>query len=39
VLGPLFEPIETRRDDHQTPMGGSQKFQFSRFQRVYDRSA
>jgi len=34
VLGPSFELIETRRHDHQTPMGGSQKFQFSRFQRV-----
>ena len=34
VLGPSFELIETRRHDHQTPMGGSQKFQFSRFQRA-----
>jgi SAM-dependent methyltransferase len=34
VLGPSFELIETRRHDHQTPVGGSQKFQFSRFQRV-----
>jgi len=34
VLGPSFELIETRRHAHQTPMGGSQKFQFSRFQRV-----
>jgi SAM-dependent methyltransferase len=34
VLGPSFRLIETRRDDHHTPMGGSQKFQFSRFQRV-----
>jgi SAM-dependent methyltransferase len=33
-LGPSFELIETRRDDHQTPMGGNQRFQFSRFQRV-----
>ena len=33
VLGPSFVLIETRRDDHQTPMGGNQKFQFSRFQR------
>jgi SAM-dependent methyltransferase len=38
VLGSSFELIETRRHDHQTPMGGNQKFQFSRFQRVYDRS-
>jgi SAM-dependent methyltransferase len=35
MLGPSFELIETRRHDHQTPMGGSQKFQFSRFQRVH----
>jgi SAM-dependent methyltransferase len=35
VLGPSFELIETRRHDHQTPMGGSQKFQFSRFQRAH----
>jgi SAM-dependent methyltransferase len=34
VLGPSFELIDTRRHDHQTPMGGSQKFQFSRFRRV-----
>jgi 2-polyprenyl-3-methyl-5-hydroxy-6-metoxy-1,4-benzoquinol methylase len=34
ILGPLFSLIETRRHEHQTPMGGSQKFQFSRFQRV-----
>lgn len=34
VLGPSFKLIETRRHEHQTPMGGSQKFQFSRFQRV-----
>jgi SAM-dependent methyltransferase len=34
VLGPAFELIETRRHDHQTPMGGSQKFQFSRFRRA-----
>ena len=33
VLGPSFELIESRRHDHQTPMGGSQKFQFSRFRR------
>jgi SAM-dependent methyltransferase len=31
VLGPSFELIESRRHDHQTPMGGSQKFQFSRY--------
>jgi 2-polyprenyl-3-methyl-5-hydroxy-6-metoxy-1,4-benzoquinol methylase len=34
VLGPSFKLIETRRHEHQTPMGGSQKFQFSRFRRV-----
>lgn len=34
MLGPSFELIETRRHDHQTPMGGNQKFQFSRFQRA-----
>jgi len=34
VLAPSFKLIETRRHAHQTPMGGSQKFQFSRFQRV-----
>src|SRR5262245_13735335 len=33
ALGPTFELIESRRDDHQTPMGGSQKFQFSHFRR------
>jgi SAM-dependent methyltransferase len=33
VLGPSFKLIESRRHDHQTPMGGSQRFQFSRFQR------
>jgi 2-polyprenyl-3-methyl-5-hydroxy-6-metoxy-1,4-benzoquinol methylase len=35
VLGPSFKLIESRRDNHQTPMGGSQKFQFSRFQRAH----
>ena len=34
VLGPSFKLIDTRRHEHQTPAGGSQKFQFSRFQRV-----
>jgi SAM-dependent methyltransferase len=34
ALGPSFELIETRCHQHQTPAGGSQKFQFSRFQRV-----
>ena len=35
VLGPSFKLTESRRHDHQTPMGGSQKFQFSRFQRAH----
>jgi hypothetical protein len=34
MLGRSFELIETRRHDHQTPMGGTQRFQFSRFRRV-----
>jgi SAM-dependent methyltransferase len=38
VVGPAFELIESRRHDHQTPMGGSQKFQFSRFRRVRSAS-
>jgi len=33
VLGPWFELIESRHHDHRTPMGGSQKFQFSRYRR------
>jgi SAM-dependent methyltransferase len=34
MLGRSFELIETRRHDHQTPMGGIQRFQFSRFRRA-----
>jgi SAM-dependent methyltransferase len=34
MLGPLFELIESRRHDHQTPNGGTQRFQFSRFRRT-----
>jgi SAM-dependent methyltransferase len=34
VLGADFNLIETRRHDHQTPMGGTQRFQFSVFRRV-----
>lgn len=34
VLGPSFELAETRRHDHHTPMGTTQRFQFSRFRRV-----
>lgn len=32
MLGPSFKLIESRRHDHQTPGGGTQRFQFSRFQ-------
>ena len=34
MLGPAFELIESRRDDHHTPMGATQRFQFSRFRRI-----
>ena len=34
MLGRSFELIESRRHDHQTPMGATQRFQFSRFQRI-----
>jgi SAM-dependent methyltransferase len=33
LLGHSFELIESRRHDHQTPAGATQKYQFSRFQR------
>lgn len=33
ILGPQFELAETRGDDHRTPMGRTQKFQFSRLLR------
>lgn len=33
VLGSGFKLIETRRHDHHTPMGSTQRFQFSLFQR------
>ena len=33
ALGPSFGLVETRRDDHVTPMGTTQRFQFSRFRR------
>jgi SAM-dependent methyltransferase len=33
ILGPSFKLIESGRDDHQTPGGSIQRFQFSRFQR------
>ncbi len=35
-LGSSFKLIETSRDDHVTPWGAVQRFQFSRFQRVCD---
>lgn len=34
LLGPSFTLIESRRHDHQTPAGVTQRFQFSRFQRA-----
>ena len=34
VLGDSFALVETRRHEHQTPMGGTQRFQFSVFRRV-----
>jgi 2-polyprenyl-3-methyl-5-hydroxy-6-metoxy-1,4-benzoquinol methylase len=34
LLGNSFELIESRRHDHQTPAGATQRFQFSRFQRI-----
>jgi hypothetical protein len=33
VLGRGFALIETRRHDHQTPTGSTQRFQFSLFRR------
>ncbi len=34
TLGRGFELVESRRHDHQTPMGGTQRFQFSTFRRL-----
>lgn len=34
VLGPSFQLAESRSDDHRTPGGNIQRFQFSRFVRV-----
>ncbi len=34
LLGPSFKLIESKRHDHKTPAGATQKFQFSRFRRV-----
>jgi SAM-dependent methyltransferase len=33
VLGDAFNLVETRRHDHHTPMGSTQRFQFSVFRR------
>jgi SAM-dependent methyltransferase len=33
VLGEAFSLVETRRHDHHTPMGSTQRFQFSVFRR------
>lgn len=34
ALGRAFELVETRNHDHRTPMGSTQRFQFSSFRRV-----
>jgi SAM-dependent methyltransferase len=34
TFGRSFELMESRRHDHQTPTGGVQRFQFSRFRRA-----
>jgi 2-polyprenyl-3-methyl-5-hydroxy-6-metoxy-1,4-benzoquinol methylase len=34
LLGHSFELIENRRHNHKTPAGATQRFQFSRFQRI-----
>jgi len=34
LLGHSFELVESKRHDHQTPAGATQRFQFSRFQRA-----
>ena len=34
LLGHSFELIESRRHDHQTPAGATQRFQFSRYRRT-----
>jgi 2-polyprenyl-3-methyl-5-hydroxy-6-metoxy-1,4-benzoquinol methylase len=34
LLGSSFALLESRRDDHQTPSGAIQQFQFSRFKRI-----
>lgn len=35
LLGPSFKLIESKRHDHQTPGGATQRFQFSWFQRIH----
>jgi SAM-dependent methyltransferase len=37
VLGNAFSLVETRRHDHHTPMGSTQRFQFSVFRRGQSR--
>jgi len=34
ILGGAFELMESRRHAHQTPMGATQRFQFSRYRRT-----
>jgi 2-polyprenyl-3-methyl-5-hydroxy-6-metoxy-1,4-benzoquinol methylase len=34
LLGRSFELVESRQQDHHTPTGATQRFQFSRFQRI-----
>jgi 2-polyprenyl-3-methyl-5-hydroxy-6-metoxy-1,4-benzoquinol methylase len=34
ILGPSFELVESKRHDHHTPAGVTQRFQFSRFRRL-----
>ena len=34
ALGPAFRLIQTQRHEHLTPMGGTQRFQFSWFERA-----
>jgi SAM-dependent methyltransferase len=38
TLGPGFELVESRRHDHLTPGGNTQRFQFSRFVRKETRA-
>jgi hypothetical protein len=34
ALAPSFELVDSRRDDHETPWGAIQHFQFSLFRRA-----